>query len=452
MSYSVSSKQLDDEASAPLDNLRYVFRGGSRKFQDTVERHSPHFIAKIASQALSEQLGEVRLSAEKVFSTSGSIVIRCRLMDGAAGLPKTFIVKKVKEDAIGYDPDSPEAPNSAHWIFNDWAATKFLSEIPSDSPLGPFFYGGSREHGLIVLEDLGDGDGPNTAEALGGNDPALAEQLLIEHAALIGQLHAATMGRFEQYRRLRSALGPEPIPQKIYQDPWSDARVLPIPRNEIDDAIRTYHASFAAVGIYPQSGANEEIEWVTAAVEENPVPLLAYCKGDQNGAGDYIRQSGKPRLFDFGSGGFRHALIEGMPWRMTWGCMMRIPNQSWRAMEMAYRSRLICGYAGAIDDVRLYQSMVEAGARWNIFHINHRLPDAIKSDRQRGPTTLRQQVIAWIEAFAELSEEHGQMQALGKSARAMWKRLHDLWLIESRKLPFFPAFRDSAGNTSSRPT
>jgi len=417
-----------------------------------MERNSPHSIAKIASQVLSEKFGELRLGVEKVFSTWGSVVIRCRLMDGAADLPKTFIVKKVKEDAIGYDPESAEAPNSAHWIFNDWAATKFLSEIPSDPPFAPLFYGGSREHGLIVVEDLGAGDGPNTAEALVGNDPALAEQLLIEHAALIGQLHAATMGRFEQYRRLRSALGPEPIRQKLYQDPWSDARLRPIPKYEIDDAIRTYHASFAAIGIRPQSGVNDEIEWVTAAVEENPGLLLAYCKGDQNGAGDYVRQGDKPRLFDFGSGGFRHALIEGMPWRMTWGCLMRIPKQFWPPMERAYRSRLARGYVDAIDDVRFYQGMVKAGARWNIFHINHRLPDAIESDRQRGPTTLRQQVIAWIEAFAELSEEHRQMRELGKSARAIWERLQDLWPTESCNLPFYPAFRDSTGNPRSRPT
>ena len=115
-----------------------------------MERHNPHFIAKIASQVLSEKFGEVRLGVEKVFANWGSVVIRCRLMDGAADLPKTFIVKKVKEDAIGYDPESAEAPNSAHWIFNDWAATKFLSEIPCDPPFAPLFYGGSREHGSSI--------------------------------------------------------------------------------------------------------------------------------------------------------------------------------------------------------------------------------------------------------------------------------------------------------------
>jgi hypothetical protein len=297
-----------------------------------------------------------------------------------------------------------------------------------------------------VIEDLGDGDGPNTAEALGGDDPALAEQLLIEHAALIGQLHGATIGRFEQYRRLRNTLGPEPSPQKLYQDPWSNARVRPIPASEIDDAIRTYHASFATVGIRPQSDVDEEIELITAAVEENPGPLLAYCKGDQNGAGDYIRRSGNPRLFDFGAGGFRHALIEGMPWRMTWGCMMRIPRRIWPAMEGAYRSSLADWSVEAVDDVTFYRSLVEAGARWNIFHINHRLPDALKSDRQRGPTSLRQQIVAWLAAFAELSEEHGQMCGIGRSARALWVRLHELWPAESCTLPYYPAFQTAFRN------
>lgn len=60
----------------------------------------------------------------------------------------------------------------------------------------------------------------------------------------------------------------------------------------------------------PAVGA--EIAHVTASVEAQPERFLAYCKGDQNMAGDYIRCHGMPRLFDFNAGGYRHALIEGM--------------------------------------------------------------------------------------------------------------------------------------------
>lgn len=407
------------------------------------KRHDPATLINIAGEIVSQQFGhKVRLRAGKDLSTWGSIVIRCHFIDPPTDAPPTIIIKKAREDQCGYAPDSAEVPNSAHWIFNDWAAAQFLAGIPSDPPLGPMFYGGSREFGLIVLEDLGDGEAPNTYDALNGNDRTVAEQTLVEHALLMGQLHAATMVRAEEYRHIRRALGPSPNPRRLYQDPWSDARTSQIKKVEIDEAIRLYHTGFEALSLRPQKGVDDEIEFIAAAVEQDPGPYLAYCKGDQNLARDYIRCNLKPRLFDFSSGGLRHALIEGMPGRMTWGCMMRIPRSILSLMESAYQSRLAEGYAEVLDDRVFHRSMVEAGARWNIFHVIHRLPDALEADRQRGPTTLRQQVVAWIEAFANLSEDYCQMQALGKSAREMGRCLHRLWPVEVSNLPYYPAFRD----------
>jgi hypothetical protein len=75
-----------------------------------------------------------------------------------------------------------------------------------------------------------------------------------------------------------------------------------------------------------------------------------------------------------------------------------------------------------------------------ILPIIHRVPAALSGDYQRGLTTLRQQVIAWIEAFADLSEERQQLQALGKSAREAVKSLRGLWPAEVCSLPYYPAF------------
>ena len=404
------------------------------------ERHNPNVIAKHASALLSERIGsEVRLPVSNVISTWGSIVVHCRVQLGQAPLPADLIVKKVREDRCGYDPDSPAAPNAAHWLFNDWAALQFLGQIPHDPPLSPTFYGGSRDFGLIVLEDLGESETPNTADTLHGNNSVVAEETLIEHASLIGQLHSSTLGKAEAYLRVRSALGPTPRPEKLYQDPWSDARLAPVQPTEVDEVIKLYCAGLDSVGLRAHPGLADEIAHVTSTVEVNPGPLLAYCKGDQNAAADYIRRAGQPRFFDFGAGGLRHALIEGMPGRMTWGCAMRIPERVIARMEKAYQLRLAEGYAQAADDRVFHRCLVEAGARWNIFHVVHRLPDALEADRQRGPTTLRQQTIAWIEAFAHLSEELGQMTALGKSAREMAATLQQLW-PEASVLPFYPAF------------
>jgi hypothetical protein len=110
---------------------------------------------------------------------------------------------------------------------------------------------------LIVLEDLGDGEAPNTKDALQGHDPQLAEQTLVEHAALLGQLHAATIGRHEEYRQIRLGLGPAPHPLKLYHDPWSEARLSSIPASEVDEAISSYRATFASLGIRPHPGAED---------------------------------------------------------------------------------------------------------------------------------------------------------------------------------------------------
>jgi hypothetical protein len=406
------------------------------------KRHNPEAIVNLAEALLSRQFDhEARLVRDRVFYGFKSVVVRCRVESSVAGLPEALIVKKAREDMGGYSPDSQAPPNAAHELFNDWAAARFLDRLGHNPPLGPRFYAGDRQHGLIVLEDLGDGEAPNTVDALQGHDPQLAEQTLIEHAALLGQLHAATMGRYQEYRQIRLGLGPPPHPLKLYHDPWSEARLARIPASEVDETINSYHAALAALGLRSRPGAEDEIAYVTSVVEADPGPFLAYCKGDQNVAGDYLRRQTKPRLFDFDQGGFRHALIEGMPGRMTWGCQMRVPARVKSDMERAYQAALSRGYAEVADDRVFYRGMVEAGARWNILHIIHRVPAALCGDYQRGLTTLRQQAVAWLEAFADLSEERQQLQALGKSAREAVKRLRELWPAEVCSLPYYPAFR-----------
>lgn len=404
-------------------------------------RHNPDSIADVASHVLSRQFGRrISLRKDKVFTTGASIVVRCHVIDAHSDVPASFIAKKAREDEFGYDPDSPATPNPAHWLLNDWAASEFLNNVPSAVPFSPLLYGGSKDYGLIVLEDFGDGESPNTFDALCGDDAELAEKTLIEHVSLLGQLHAATIGRDEEYRRIRQRLGALPKPEKLYQDPWSDARLRPIPASEVEEAIKLYRTVFEGLGIRPQANVADEIALVTATVEERPELFLAFCKGDQNLAGDYIRFKGQPRLFDFNAGGFRHALIEGMPGRMTWGCMMRMPTRVISLMDAAYQTQLKQKHP-EISDETLRQALVEAGARWHIFHVVHRLPDALMNDRQRGLTTLRQQVIAWLTAFADLSEEFSYLQALGASARTMVARLCEVWSAGVDNLPYYPAFR-----------
>lgn len=405
------------------------------------ERHDPDSVADAAARLLSEEFGRrIRLRRSETFTTGGSVVVRCEVTGGRAGLPPSLVVKKVREDEFAYRPDSPDTPNPAHWLFNDWAASEFLGRVPSEIPLAPRLYAGSRARGLIVLEDLGGGEPPDTQHALLGDDPELAEATLLEHVSLISRLHAATAGREPEYARIRRRLGALPRPASLFQDPWADARNDAIPPGEVEEVVKLYLSACERVGVSPRGRVGEEIASVTSAVEGRPGVFLAFCKGDQSMAADYIRLNGLPRLYDFNAAGYRHALVEGMPGRMTWGCMMRLPARVVRRMDAAYQTQLTRRHT-EISDEMMRRARAEAGARWHILHVVHRLPEALAGDRPRGLTTLRQQVIAWLNAFADLSEEFGGTPALGASARRVAERLLKVWPAEAAEMPYYPAFR-----------
>ena len=150
-------------------------------------------------------------------------------------------------------------------------------------------------------------------------------------------------------------------------------------------------------------------------------------------------------MIDFGVAGIRHALIEGIPHRMTWGCMNRIPKRLFPPFERAYRQQLSTGCPAAREERRFRHAIVEAAARWSVFHMIWRVPDAMKADRPRGGATLRQQVLAWLSAFIETSEEFERFGALGKSAHGVRARLRSRWPVETHSIPLYPAFQRGGG-------
>lgn len=85
-------------------------------------------------------------------------------------------------------------------------------------------------------------------------------------------------------------------------------------------------------------------------------------------------------------------------------------------------------------------------ARWHIFHVISRLSEALIRDRPRGAATLRQQTIAWMDAFARRHREHPAFPALGESAALIAGRLRDLWPPETHAIPYFPAFARSGSS------
>ena len=378
---------------------------------------------------------EVPLRPGEVYRSNKSLVTRCYVTKDVAHVPASFIVKHTLANST--------APYQAEYnLLTDWASCLFLRTIPGPYVWAPLCYGGDLTQRIIVLEDLGTGTGPNTTELLMGDDPQAAEQGLVEHSRLLGSLHANTSGTVNVYRNIRQLLGAEPKEDDLFAEPWSNARRQPLQQNEISQAIDRYCDVLKMMGIVSRQCLKDEIAQVATSVESDPGPYLAYCRGDQNMAGDYLRCGNQLRLFDFDSGGFRHALLEGMPGRMTWGCMLRIPAQVVEQMDKEYRNVWAAHHPGVVTHNDFNQAMVSAGARWHIFHTIERVVPALQRDRPRGCSLLRQQCVAWMDAFASLSEEFHLYLELGAAARALSEKLRIAWSNQVDELPYFPAFRN----------
>jgi hypothetical protein len=398
------------------------------------ERHATEILSA-AERVLSARFGEdVRLRAFKRFETTKSVLLRCHALAPRRLPADSFIAKHPREVSV-----NPAWQLTG--LLNEWAALALLDSLAEAAPLAPRFYGGDTATRVLVMEDLGEHDGTTTDALAFGDDPALAEEAFAEHAALIGRLHALTSGAREQYTSIREALGVPPEWAELFQDPWPSARLRKSPGDEIARAFETYRKTFDSVGLKPRAGADAEVALVTEVVEDDPGPFLALCQGDQNGPGGSLRARGRLRLYDFDSAALRHALLEGVPAVTSWGCVMRLPARLAPRLEAVYRAELSKVCAAAREERLFRRALAEACARWHVFQVSTRLKDCLERDTPRGPTTRRQQFLAWMDTFARLGEESGHMTALAASARDLAARLRSLWPADAHALPPYPAFR-----------
>ena len=125
----------------------------------------------------------------------------------------------------------------------------------------PRFYGGDRAAGLVVVEDLGDSAGLHMV--LQGSESAAAEASLVKLAALLGRMHAQTIGREAEFNQVRDALGPHARTTFYTYDWMADA----------------WEVAVATLNVTPTAGWQRELEALMATMRA-PGPFLAYTHGD----------------------------------------------------------------------------------------------------------------------------------------------------------------------------
>ena len=374
--------------------------------------------------------GPVQLDREQVLRGSDrSRVFRCRILEGPVGIPTSVIVKHVQGDAEHPYTSDDAPPFSPAWrFFNDWTGAQFLSAVSAPGaslpPVCPRFYGGDRAKGFILLEDFGEGE--TLADLLQGDDPARAEEGLLALAATLGRMHATTVGRAAEYRRLREALE-----GRFAEEPAPSGPTYPKLRE-----------GCAAIDVALSSSSEAALEQVAASMRD-PGPFLAYTHGDPCPGNDRCA-GGSLRLFDFEFGAFRHALHDGVygrvPFPTCW-CVNRLPEEIPPRMEAVYRAELVKGCPEAADDTLFHGAVVEAAAHWILDTTGWHLSNALKEDSEWGIATVRQRLLLRLDNLAALTEEFGHLESLAPTARDIAARLRALWPPEADQMPLYPAFR-----------
>ena len=173
----------------------------------------------------------------------------------------------------------------------------------------------------------------------------------------------------------------------------------------------------------------------------------------------------KVYVFDYEFGHFQHVLVDGFQIRVhldMWAEVSRFLDDVMHEMENAYRTTFATTNPEFQDDQWYYHRIIEACVYETIRCVyrffeppkavfsniinNHPAGDyeALRADpnyNHWGLPAVRRRVFYRLGMLAQLTEEHNYLQVLGATARKIREKYCQIWPLEAREMPLYPAFR-----------
>jgi hypothetical protein len=272
------------------------------------------------------------------------------------------------------------------------------------------------------------GEHRSLVEPLLEGEAAAAEETLLNYATRLGELHADTIGKAATFEQLFQRVNPtiKPFGPKTA---------------EFREHLQKFQALLETLGIRLEADLQPELETIIDTVA-NPGPFLAYIHADPC-PDNLFTSIDSLRLIDFEFGQFSHALIDATYGRMifpTCWCANRLPPAVVSGMERRYRLHLSRGCPEAQEDSLFETALVTICGFWLLNTLSWQLERSLNEDRKWGISTVRQRVLARLEAFISTSEEFGHLPALRGISSHLLELLNQRW-PETAPLPVYPAFR-----------
>lgn len=361
---------------------------------------------------------KLRLLDELSDAERRNLVLRCELDDAAVGTRRVIL----KQARGHYDPRNLEEWDTRR-LLCDWLGAELLGSLSGHHAAR--FLGGDLEHGLVILEDLGEQRVHLKSALLGaqGTEATRALELLMLRLAA---MHGETSRELGRYDRLLQRLTGSGQPLRYFgQDSAEKLCAFLREVEPLSDALAgALHAAVDAVGARGP---------FAALIQGDPCLENVLLDGDDL------------KLIDFELGRPAHALLDAVyvlsPFP-TCSCTGLLPRELSLHLLELYRLELAKHVSAAADVPTFNAEVLRACEAWLVYRLGWLLPDAWHGTDgrvwERGTTHGR--LLTALEQYLWVSRHLGGSPRLYGHAERLLQQLASRW-ANAQRLALFPAFR-----------
>lgn len=368
-----------------------------------------------------------------------NLIVRITLQPSSKDVPHQLIFKQSHHEKNAVDEQV-----LLERFARDWAGLEF-SNLPncSTTPSPPFipkFYGGSKAHRFVLLEDLGE-EHISLVDSLTSKDRKAAIASLARYMKAMARFHAHGHNRTDAYYKIVHRIIPG---AKLWND---DVDVL---LSKIEDLLKK-------LDVPSSSKLQEETRHVFKMMRE-PSPFTTLTHGDicpDNVFDDPQRET--LHLIDFEWGSIGNALLDATYLRMsmpTCWCVKALPDEIIAPLESVYRQALMKSIPEAADDTLYNDSYVCACAYWVLLLIGYHVNDVLEKERDPSTSTFQNPHPHWkiednisrprhlfrLQSFITLSLKYEKLPHLRLMAEQVLQKLKTRW-PDTKPLELFSAFQ-----------
>ncbi|SDC92717.1 kinase [Rhodococcus tukisamuensis] len=353
-----------------------------------------------------------------------TIVLRVRCAENPFSLPRTLVIKQVRELSAAsharsvavYGPGTPAAgPADGELVdtafLREAVSYQFANALATESRPGPELIAYDLSARLLVLADLG--DATPIASLLARADEASVTNSLMAMAQSMGRMHAATVGREEDFTALLRRAGVEKYHSSVAEQVGATMPKVPgLLERELGITVPPELANRAGHAVRLFNGGRYRAFSPSDLCPDNIIV---------NGEG--------VQFLDYEWGGFRDATLD-LSYALTSfpGCLCSIELTQERSAAMvdAWRAEVVGMWPQLADDHLLATGLLEAQLMWTWLSTYWFLPDdhaRIAAAREHHMSVPRSKALIarWraLEVSARRTGEPGVADHAGLVADAM---------------------------------